>query len=252
MSEAAVITRDGLDALIAALATVGYRVCGPTVRDQAIVYDDIEGIDDLPEGWTDEQEGGHYRLKRRTDDALFGFVVGPQSWKKYLHPPRQVLWRSQRTDQGTTIAAEPPSDQPRAFIGVRPCELAAIAVQDRVMMEGSHIDPHYAARRKNTFIVAVNCGRAVSTCFCTSMGTGPRATSGYDIALTRAVADAVRAPVIASGGVGTLDHLVAGIRDGHATAVLAASIFHFGTYTIAEAKAYMAEAGLPMRLDRAA
>ena len=76
--------------------------------------------------------------------------------------------------------------------------------------------------------------------------------SGYDIALTRAVADAVRAPVIASGGVGTLDHLVAGIRDGHATAVLAASIFHFGTYSIAEAKAYMAEAGLAMRLDAAA
>ncbi len=73
--------------------------------------------------------------------------------------------------------------------------------------------------------------------------------AGYDIALTRAVADAVRAPVIASGGVGTLDHMVEGIRDGHATAVLAASIFHFGTYSIGEAKAYMARAGLPMRLD---
>ena len=73
--------------------------------------------------------------------------------------------------------------------------------------------------------------------------------AGYDIALTRAVADAVRAPVIASGGVGTLDHLVEGVRDGHATAVLAASIFHFGTYSIAEAKAHMARAGLPMRLD---
>ncbi len=73
--------------------------------------------------------------------------------------------------------------------------------------------------------------------------------SGYDIALTRAVADAVRVPVIASGGVGTLDHLVAGVRDGHATAVLAASIFHFGTYTIGEAKAHMASAGLAMRLD---
>ena len=76
--------------------------------------------------------------------------------------------------------------------------------------------------------------------------------AGYDIALTRAIADAVRAPVIASGGVGTLDHLVEGIRDGHATAVLAASIFHFGTYTIAEAKAHMAKAGLPIRLDRPA
>ena len=73
--------------------------------------------------------------------------------------------------------------------------------------------------------------------------------AGYDIALTRAVSDAVRVPVIASGGVGTLDHLVAGVRDGHATAVLAASIFHFGTYSIGEAKAFMAAAGLPMRLD---
>jgi cyclase len=72
---------------------------------------------------------------------------------------------------------------------------------------------------------------------------------GFDIALTRAIADAVPAPVIASGGVGTLDHLVAGIRDGHATAVLAASIFHFGEHTVREAKAYMAAAGLPMRLD---
>jgi cyclase len=71
---------------------------------------------------------------------------------------------------------------------------------------------------------------------------------GYNIPLTRAIADAVRVPVIASGGVGTLDHLVEGIRDAHATAVLAASIFHFGTFTIGEAKAHMAKAGLPMRL----
>ena len=73
--------------------------------------------------------------------------------------------------------------------------------------------------------------------------------AGYDIALTCAVADAVKVPVIASGGVGTLDHLVEGIRDGHATAVLAASIFHFGEHTVREAKAYMAKAGLPIRMD---
>ncbi len=73
--------------------------------------------------------------------------------------------------------------------------------------------------------------------------------SGYDIALTRAIADSVHVPVIASGGVGTLDDLVAGVQDGHATAVLAASIFHFGTYSIGEAKRYMAERGIPMRLD---
>ena len=73
--------------------------------------------------------------------------------------------------------------------------------------------------------------------------------SGFDIALTRAISDAVPVPVIASGGVGTLDHLVDGVVEGHASAVLAASIFHFGTYSIAEAKAHMAAAGVPMRLD---
>jgi cyclase len=73
--------------------------------------------------------------------------------------------------------------------------------------------------------------------------------SGFDIALTRSVSDAVKVPVIASGGVGTLEHLVEGIRDGHASAVLAASIFHFGEHSVREAKAYMAKAGLPMRLD---
>ena len=72
---------------------------------------------------------------------------------------------------------------------------------------------------------------------------------GYDIPVTRAIADAVRVPVIASGGVGNLDHMVEGILEGHASAVLAASIFHFGTYTIAQAKAHMAAAGIPMRLD---
>jgi imidazole glycerol-phosphate synthase subunit HisF len=74
--------------------------------------------------------------------------------------------------------------------------------------------------------------------------------AGYDIGLTRAIADAVTVPVIASGGVGTLQHMVEGIRDGHATAVLAASIFHFGQHSVREAKEYMAAAGLPMRLDR--
>jgi cyclase len=108
--------------------------------------------------------------------------------------------------------------------------------------EGTGIDAvEFAAR-----VVGLGAGEILLT----SMDRdGTKA--GYDIALTRAVADAVRAPVIASGGVGTLDHMVDGIREGHATAVLAASIFHFGTYSVREAKAYMAAAGLPMRLDSA-
>jgi len=107
--------------------------------------------------------------------------------------------------------------------------------------------------RNPTGLDAVHCAREVvalgaGEILLTSMDRdGTR--QGYDIALTRAVADAIPVPVIASGGVGTLEHMVEGIRDGHATAVLAASIFHFGEHSVRDAKAYMAKAGLPMRLD---
>jgi len=93
-------------------------------------------------------------------------------------------------------------------------------------------------------VVALGAGEILLTSMDRD-GTG----HGYDIALTRAIADAITVPVIASGGVGTLQHMVEGIRDGHATAVLAASIFHFGQHSVREAKAFMAAAGLPMRLD---
>ncbi len=107
--------------------------------------------------------------------------------------------------------------------------------------------------RKPTGIDAVEFARDVASLgageiLLTSMDRdGTR--DGFDLALTRTIADAVSVPVVASGGVGTLDHLVAGVRDGHASAVLAASIFHFGTYTIQQAKAHMAAAGIPVSLD---
>ncbi|GMU45207.1 MAG: hypothetical protein AMXMBFR25_31930 [Lysobacterales bacterium] len=89
-----VITADGLQAMLQALRRRGFRTVGPTVRDQAIVYEDIDSVDDLPRGWTDEQDGGRYRLSRRADGALFGYAVGPHSWKRFLHPPRLRLWQA--------------------------------------------------------------------------------------------------------------------------------------------------------------
>ena len=91
----AVITREGLSGLIVGLRNDGFRVIGPRLRDEAIVYDDIETVADLPAGWTDEQDGGHYRVLRRDDAALFGYEVGPHAWKRFLHPPLLRLWRAE-------------------------------------------------------------------------------------------------------------------------------------------------------------
>ena len=180
------IERGDLDALLAAISGQGYRLVGPTVHDGAIVYRDMRSAADLPIGWGDEQDGGRYRLRRREDEAVFGYAVGPQSWKQFLHPPRLRLWHARRSEDGAGLEfVEETGDVPRyAFFGVRSCELHAIAIQDRVFMPGPHPDKSYAARREDVLLVAVNCGEPSGTCFCTSMGTGPKASSGYDLALT--------------------------------------------------------------------
>ena len=169
-----IISKDALGELLDLLIT-DYQVFGPTVRDGAIVYDEIARVLDLPAGWTDQQEAGRYRLERRQDDALFGFAVGPHSWKQFLHPPAETLWTARR--DGEDIAIVPGETAPRkfAFIGVRACELHAIAIQDKIFLGGPYRDAAYGLRRENAFIVAVNCGEAGGTCFCVSMRTGPKA-----------------------------------------------------------------------------
>jgi ferredoxin len=182
-----VIERDTLDVLFTALRQRNFRLLGPTVRDGAIIYDELASTADLPAGWTDTQDGGAYRLTRRDDAALFGYAVGPRSWKQFLHPPALRLWQAQREGQGFQVLPESQETPRFAFIGVRSCELHAIAIQDRVFLHGPHVDPTYKLRRENTFVVAVNCGQAGGTCFCVSMQTGPKATFGFDLALTEIV-----------------------------------------------------------------
>jgi sulfhydrogenase subunit beta (sulfur reductase) len=183
----AALDRAGIDRLIGVLSARGYRVLGPTVRDGTIVYGDLATSADLPVGWKDQQEAGQYRLARREDEALFGYVVGPQSAKTYLHPAEVVVWEGHRTPQG--FAMDAPAAPPRlALVGVRPCELAAIAVQDRVFLGGVR-DAVYGGRREGVFLVAVNCTEPGGTCFCASMGTGPRARSGFDLVLTEVIED---------------------------------------------------------------
>jgi len=186
-----ILEHEHFQQLFTALLSRGYEVVGPTVRDNAIVYDTLTSTADLPIGYTDEQDGGTYRLKKRGDEALFGYAVGPHSWKQFLHPPVIRLWQARSDGNSFRIDAENLEAPKRAFLGVRSCELHAIAIQDKVFTGTRYTDPVYQARRGNVFIMAVNCGQAGGTCFCTSMQTGPKATAGFDLALTE-VLDANR------------------------------------------------------------
>ena len=134
-----VIERSDFDELFGALARRGYTIVGPTVRDRAIVCDEIRGTADLPVGWTDEQDGGHYRLRRRDVEALFGYAVGPHSWKQYQLPVEVSLRRARVDDQGGLVdVSEPPRTAPRyAFFGAQSCELHAMGTLDRVLLGSS-------------------------------------------------------------------------------------------------------------------
>jgi len=184
-----VLERSGLVALLEALTHRGYNIIGPVVRDGAILLDHIDSID-LPAGWTDEQSPGHYRLKPQQGPAMFAYGVGPQSCKKYLHPAEVRLWSAERQN-GTfrILNNEACPKQPLAFFGIRPCDLAAISIQDRVLIRDRYHDPIYCSRRESAFLVVVQCTQPASTCFCASVGTGPRAKGGFDLALTELVTD---------------------------------------------------------------
>jgi ferredoxin len=178
------LSPEQVNSLIRGLLRRGYEVIGPTPRDGAIVYDRISSVNELPGGWADEQQAGKYKLKKREDAALFGYAVGPHSWKKFLFPSVSCVWSACRVDGHFRIMTDEPETAMRAFLGVRSCELHALAIQDRVFLESGYVDSAYKTRRQNLFIVAVNCAQAGGTCFCDSMGTGPQVSSGYDILLT--------------------------------------------------------------------
>ncbi|MGI5466622.1 4Fe-4S dicluster domain-containing protein [Streptomyces sp. CA-132043] len=187
--DAWVLRDDGLAALVRELARGGRQVIGPTVRDGAIVLAELDDAAQLPHGWGVELEAGRYRLVRREDAMVFAHSAGPQSWKAYLHPQRVRRWTADRNAGGEwTVQGEGEGEVPAyAFLGVRPCDLRAIAVQGRVLGGGPGADTAYRRRLERAFIVAVECTDPGATCFCTSMGSGPAVGAedrGYDLAMT--------------------------------------------------------------------
>jgi ferredoxin len=180
----AVIDVAGLQSLVDLLRSDGWTVLGPTVRDGVVAHGEITSLDDLPRGVGDEQDAAHYRLRERGDDAFFGYAVGAQSWKSELFPAQELLRRRTDDDARESLAQLDVPARPVALLGVRSCDLHAIAIHDRVLLERSYSDVQYAARRSQTLIVAVSCAAPGGTCFCASTGTGPSPQEGFDLSLT--------------------------------------------------------------------
>jgi ferredoxin len=178
------IKKETLDQLITFLSEKGYQPIGPRNKDEVIAYEPIASSDGLPRGYTSEQEKGYYKLSQGNHARFFDVTPGPSSWKKYLFPPRSHLFKASRKNGQWQEELEEKVIPRYAFFGVRPCELAAIQVQDRVFMREDFSDPVYANRRTNLILITVNCLHPSRTCFCTSMNTGPKASDGFDLSLT--------------------------------------------------------------------
>jgi ferredoxin len=169
-----------LETLVARLRAMGYTVVGPTMSAGAIVLAELDSAADLPRGWGVQTGPGTYRVRRREDRAAFANSNGPQAWKRFLNPPREVLWSADRSGDEVTFTGPDGPTSRYAFLGVRPCDLRAIGVQDRVLGSGVA----YSLRRRETFIIAVNCTEPSTTCFCVSAGGGPDAREGSDLTIT--------------------------------------------------------------------
>ena len=187
MRDAVVVDQEGLDALIQALVADGRTVVGPTHRDGVVDLDEVRDLADLPQGWADQQTPGRYRLDPKMGEAYFAHTTTATSPRRHLHPPHETIVRIRRSDDGFVVDDHEPLGPPLALVGIRPCDVVAIDVADRVASRGR--DDAAVQRRADALIVAVNCTRSGPTCFCASMGTGPEVGVGHDVALTELIDD---------------------------------------------------------------
>ncbi len=189
----------GMDEIVRTLRDRGRTVLGPVVRDGVITHAEIESVDELPTGWTEDQDGGRYRLVATGSDEFFAFSAPSSSWKRYLYPERTVLIRAKRASDGIKIETPVPEASSVAFFGVRSCDLAALGVLDQVFLDPAATDPTYAIRRADAFIVVAACNNPGNTCFCASMGTGPSPEAGYDLAVRELVDENRHEFLVAAG-----------------------------------------------------
>ncbi|MDH3343055.1 MAG: 4Fe-4S dicluster domain-containing protein, partial [Gammaproteobacteria bacterium] len=167
------------------MSTKGYSCIGPQVRDGAIIYDEINSVEQLPYGIGGEQSPGHYSLVENNSKKYFDWANGPQAIKPLLFASREKLWQSQQSVEGViSFDKNEPEARPTVIFGARACDVAAMKIQDQHFLEQEFVDPYYKARREKLIIIAVNCSHPADTCFCQSTGDGPFVDEGADLVLT--------------------------------------------------------------------
>ncbi len=175
--------------LFHALKQLGYQILGPVLSQGAIQWKTITAPEDLPIGWNDRQEPGSYRLEQDSHSRFFNIIHGPESLKPLTFTSRETLLVLDRQDHTFSAKEIQPEIKPTAVLGVRACDLAGLAIQDRIFLNDTYPDPYYEQRREHLLLVAVNCTKAHPACFCASMATGPKAQYGFDLCLTEADED---------------------------------------------------------------
>ena len=179
------LPRENFNDLLSVLHDAGFLTIGPQPRDGTIVFDTLTDAEQLPQGINDQQAPGHYRLETSDSPRWFAWANGPQAIKPLVFSPRETLWSSKRDEDGALSFTEALTEsKPTAIIGARPCDIAALYIQDKHFLQQEKIDPYYQQRRKQLLLVVVNCTHPADTCFCASTGDGPEAQYGFDIALT--------------------------------------------------------------------
>lgn len=183
MIDSPVLSRQGLEQLLKQFVATGHRLIGPRVAEGVVQYLTLESAAQLPWGVRDEQQPGSYRLQQGSEGRAFAWACGPQALKPHLFAPQERLWQVVRAKEGLAFTESLPAEERLAVIGVRACDLAALAVQEHHFLQGVERDPHYARRRAGLFIIAVNCSHPAATCFCAATGDGPNAEAGFDLLL---------------------------------------------------------------------
>lgn len=185
MSDMRYLPRAALSGLIDAIRDAGYRVIGPREEtgQGGLVYREIDGVEDLPQGLHDRQAPGSYRLEKTGSPRYFAWANTASAIKPFVYAPREKLWRVVHKEGRIHFEAVEREAAKTAILGVRACDLAALELQDAHFLRGQFVDPYYKARREKLLLVAVNCSHAAATCFCASTGDGPEVSTGYDILL---------------------------------------------------------------------